>query len=209
MAGIGDLNILAKYRVIDGKGIGFSRSARRPQTSHRQHAASARRWRTAGYLEHQPGTGSWDPLFGAERWNDAGPASGDRQRPLPALDRRRSGHAARRSGSRAVSPFRIILAEPRAIIIQKAAKTTITMTSWTSTGKLTATLRGRRLSNFAANGRDDRRLAARPSARAAASGCMSHLGRGSISPPNGLPEPPSRCRSGRTFARRTRTTAFG
>lgn len=63
VAGIGDVNILAKYRLSDGEGIGFALlgGIKAPTGSTHKRSADGERLET----EHQPGTGSWDPLFGA------------------------------------------------------------------------------------------------------------------------------------------------
>jgi hypothetical protein len=63
VAGIGDLNLLAKYRLTDGDGAGFALigGIKMPTGSTRKTSADGERLET----EHQPGTGSWDPLFGA------------------------------------------------------------------------------------------------------------------------------------------------
>jgi hypothetical protein len=62
-AGIGDLNVLAKYRLTEGEGVGFAviGGIKVPTGSTHKRSDDGERLET----EHQPGTGSWDPLFGA------------------------------------------------------------------------------------------------------------------------------------------------
>lgn len=63
VAGIGDMNLLAKYRVTEGLGPGFALIAglKLPTGSTHRKSLDGERLET----EHQPGTGSWDPIFGA------------------------------------------------------------------------------------------------------------------------------------------------
>ena len=63
VAGIGDVNVLAKLRLTDGEGVGFALigGIKLPTGSTRRRSGDGERLET----EHQPGTGSWDPLFGA------------------------------------------------------------------------------------------------------------------------------------------------
>jgi hypothetical protein len=63
VAGAGDLNLLAKYRLTDGPGPGFALvgGIKLPTGSTNRHGPDGARLET----EHQPGTGSWDPIFGA------------------------------------------------------------------------------------------------------------------------------------------------
>jgi hypothetical protein len=63
VAGIGDLNLLAKYRLTDGPGWGFALvgGMKLPTGSTRKNGPDGERLET----EHQPGTGSWDPILGA------------------------------------------------------------------------------------------------------------------------------------------------
>jgi hypothetical protein len=63
VAGIGDLNILAKYRLTESEGSGFSVIAgiKVPTGSTHRRSNDGERLET----EHQPGTGSWDPILGA------------------------------------------------------------------------------------------------------------------------------------------------
>jgi hypothetical protein len=63
VAGIGDMNLLAKYRLTEGKGPGFALVAGlklRTGSTHKK-SLDGERLET----EHQPGTGSWDPILGA------------------------------------------------------------------------------------------------------------------------------------------------
>lgn len=63
VAGIGDMNVLAKYRLTDGENIGFAilGGIKLPTGSTHQRSDDGERLET----EHQLGTGSWDPVFGA------------------------------------------------------------------------------------------------------------------------------------------------
>jgi hypothetical protein len=63
VAGIGDLNLLAKYRLIDGGTTGFALigGIKLPTGSTHRTSIDGERLET----EHQLGTGSWDPIFGA------------------------------------------------------------------------------------------------------------------------------------------------
>src|SRR4051812_914774 len=58
-AGIGDLNVLAKYRLTEGEGVGFAviGGIKVPTGSTHKRSDEGERLET----EHQPGTGSWDP----------------------------------------------------------------------------------------------------------------------------------------------------
>ena len=62
-AGIGDLNLLAKYRLTEGEGAGFALigGIKLPTGSTHRRSPEGERLET----EHQPGTGSWDPILGA------------------------------------------------------------------------------------------------------------------------------------------------
>jgi hypothetical protein len=57
------MNLLAKYRLTDGEGAGFAVIAgiKLPTGSTHRRSLDGERLET----EHQPGTGSWDPIFGA------------------------------------------------------------------------------------------------------------------------------------------------
>lgn len=63
VAGIGDLNLLAKYRLTEGPGPGFALigGIKAPTGSTHRHSPDGERLET----EHQPGSGSWDPIVGA------------------------------------------------------------------------------------------------------------------------------------------------
>ena len=63
VAGIGDLSILAKYRVTDGEtgGLALIGGIKVPTGSTHKRSDEGERLET----EHQPGTGSWDPIVGA------------------------------------------------------------------------------------------------------------------------------------------------
>jgi hypothetical protein len=63
IAGIGDLNLLAKYRLTDSESSGFALIGGIKMPTGRTHKKSAAGERLE--VEHQPGTGSWDPIFGA------------------------------------------------------------------------------------------------------------------------------------------------
>jgi hypothetical protein len=63
VAGIGDANLLAKYRLTDGPGPGFALvgGMKLPTGNTRKRGPDGERLEA----EHQPGTGSWDPILGA------------------------------------------------------------------------------------------------------------------------------------------------
>jgi hypothetical protein len=63
VSGIGDMNLLAKYRLTDGEGGGFAviGGIKLPTGSTHRRSLDGERLET----EHQPGTGSWDPILGA------------------------------------------------------------------------------------------------------------------------------------------------
>ena len=63
VSGIGDLSLLAKYRVTEGDGAGFALvgGIKVPTGSTGATSLDGERLET----EHQPGTGSWDPIIGA------------------------------------------------------------------------------------------------------------------------------------------------
>lgn len=63
VAGIGDLNLLAKYRITAGEtaGVAIIGGIKIPSGSTHQRDRFGERLET----EHQPGTGSWDSIFGA------------------------------------------------------------------------------------------------------------------------------------------------
>lgn len=63
VAGIGDLNLLAKYRLTEGIAAGFALigGIKMPTGSTHKRSPDGERLET----EHQPGSGSWDPIVGA------------------------------------------------------------------------------------------------------------------------------------------------
>ena len=63
VAGIGDMNVLAKYRLTDDGPMGFAviGGLKLPTGSTHKRSPDGERLET----EHQPGTGSWDPIVGA------------------------------------------------------------------------------------------------------------------------------------------------
>src|SRR5205085_3083662 len=63
VAGIGDVNLLAKYRLTEEQGPGFALigGVKLPTGSTHRRSLNGERLET----EHQPGTGSWNPIFGA------------------------------------------------------------------------------------------------------------------------------------------------
>jgi len=71
VSGFGDLNLLAKYRVTEGEGVGLALVAgiKAPTGSTHKKSSDGERLET----EHQLGTGSWDPLVGASIGTTAGP----------------------------------------------------------------------------------------------------------------------------------------
>lgn len=69
VAGIGDINLLAKYRIGDGAtGFAIIGGIKLPTGSTHQHSRDGERLET----EHQPGTGSWDPIVGSSASTKAG-----------------------------------------------------------------------------------------------------------------------------------------
>lgn len=70
VAGIGDMNILAKYRLSDGGTTGFAviGGLKFPTGSTHERSPAGERLET----EHQPGTGSWDPIIGASASTNMG-----------------------------------------------------------------------------------------------------------------------------------------
>jgi len=72
VAGIGDMSFLAKYRLNDGGTTGFALigGIKVPTGSSHKHSLNGEQLET----EHQPGTGSWDPIVGASTSTDMGAA---------------------------------------------------------------------------------------------------------------------------------------
>ena len=70
VAGIGDMSLLAKYRLTDGGTAGFALIAgvKVPTGSTHKRSPDGERLET----EHQPGTGSWDPVIGASATTNIG-----------------------------------------------------------------------------------------------------------------------------------------
>ena len=73
VSGIGDLNLLAKYRLTEGEGPSFALvgGLKVPTGSSRRRSLGGERLET----EHQPGTGSWDPIAGASGAVPLGPVT--------------------------------------------------------------------------------------------------------------------------------------
>jgi hypothetical protein len=71
VSGIGDLNLLAKYRLTEGTGPSLALIAgmKLPTGSTDRSSLGGERLET----EHQPGTGSWDPIVGASASLPMGP----------------------------------------------------------------------------------------------------------------------------------------
>ena len=71
VAGIGDVNLLAKYRLTEGERNGFALigGIKLPTGSTHRRSPDGERLET----EHQPGSGSWDPILGASASTRAGP----------------------------------------------------------------------------------------------------------------------------------------
>jgi hypothetical protein len=63
VSGIGDINVLAKYRLTEGEDVGFALigGIKLPTGSTHRRSPDGERLET----EHQPGSGSWDPILGA------------------------------------------------------------------------------------------------------------------------------------------------
>jgi hypothetical protein len=63
VSGIGDVSLLAKYRLTEGEDVGFALvgGIKLPTGSTHRRSREGERLET----EHQPGTGSWDPIVGA------------------------------------------------------------------------------------------------------------------------------------------------
>jgi len=63
VSGLGDLSVIAKYKLIDREGAKFAllSGLKMPTASTHKRTSEGERLET----EHQPGTGSWDPIVGA------------------------------------------------------------------------------------------------------------------------------------------------
>jgi hypothetical protein len=70
VTGFGDMNLLAKYRISDGGTTGFAviGGIKIPTGNTHNQSPDGERLET----EHQPGTGSWDPIFGASASTKSG-----------------------------------------------------------------------------------------------------------------------------------------
>jgi hypothetical protein len=73
VSGIGDASILAKYRFLGGEPLKFALigGIKLPTGSTHRKSRDGERLET----EHQPGTGSWDPVVGAAASSDLGPVT--------------------------------------------------------------------------------------------------------------------------------------
>jgi hypothetical protein len=71
VSGIGDMSVLVKYRLSDGDRSGFALigGLKMPTGSTHEHSIDGERLET----EHQPGSGSWDPIVGASAGTKLGP----------------------------------------------------------------------------------------------------------------------------------------
>ena len=71
VAGLGDMNVLAKYRLTRGTegGLALVAGIKVPTGSTHKRSTEGERLET----EHQPGTGSWDPILGASAGTRVGP----------------------------------------------------------------------------------------------------------------------------------------
>ena len=71
VSGVGDVSLLAKYRFTEGERTGFALIAgiKVPTGSTQERSIDGDRLET----EHQPGSGSWDPIFGASAGTRVGP----------------------------------------------------------------------------------------------------------------------------------------
>ncbi len=71
VSGAGDLSLVAKYKLIDGEHAKFALlgGLKMPTGSTHRHSNDGERLET----EHQPGTGSWDPILGAAFGTGLGP----------------------------------------------------------------------------------------------------------------------------------------
>ena len=71
VAGIGDMSLLAKYRLTQGErsGVALIAGIKLPTGSTQQRSIDGERLEA----EHQPGSGSWDPILGASAGTKLGP----------------------------------------------------------------------------------------------------------------------------------------
>ena len=71
VSGIGDVSLLAKYRFTEGERTGFALigGIKMPTGSTHERSVDGERLET----EHQPGSGSWDPILGASAGTKLGP----------------------------------------------------------------------------------------------------------------------------------------
>jgi hypothetical protein len=71
VSGVGDLSLIAKYKLLDGEGAKFALlgGLKMPTGSTHKRSDEGERLET----EHQPGTGSWDPIVGAAFGTELGP----------------------------------------------------------------------------------------------------------------------------------------
>jgi len=78
VSGIGDATLLAKYRLTEDEGAGFAivGGIKLPTGSTNTTSLEGERLET----EHQPGTGSWDPIVGASAAVPLGGATLNRRR---------------------------------------------------------------------------------------------------------------------------------
>ena len=164
VAGIGDLNLLAKYRVTGGAGPGFAIIAgiKVPTGSTHRRSPDGERLET----EHQPGTGRWDPIVGAS----ASATIGAVQLTGSALYQFSTSGASRRgsaTGSRRAWRCRTASdLHPTRMAIRGTIITATSSTSITSMRIRAGTLSSR----SPASGRDASESPARSSRRAAANG---------------------------------------
>ena len=197
------MNLLAKYRLTDGEGAGFALigGIKLPTGSTHRRDPEGERLET----EHQPGTGSWDPILGAS----ASLPLGGTQLTASALYQL-SGRGAQRTrlGDRLQGGVALSHRFGQSAHAHHDAHNhhhgdeldehhEAPHASWDAS------------SNWRANGKGGRRSTARSSRRAAASGPMSRPGCDSTRHRAGAQRRRSRCRCGRTSAHRTQIIATG
>jgi hypothetical protein len=73
VSGVGDLSLIAKYKLLDGRNTRFALigGLKMPTGSTHRHSKEGERLET----EHQPGSGSWDPLLGGAFGATLGPVN--------------------------------------------------------------------------------------------------------------------------------------